>query len=146
LRHAIATDRGGPVGARLGALDLVARRQDKHQEASMQQPEMLPIGSSQVIVVLANDPTEDTVICLDGEHDLSSVETLMQAIARAVDSGRSDLIFDLSRVEFMDSTIINQLVGACTRLGAEGRLARVRDPSPAARCVLEIGGLSHLES
>lgn len=110
----------------------------------MQQPEMLPVGSSQVIVVLANDPTEDTVICLAGEHDLSSVEELMQAIATAVDSGRSDLIFDLSRVEFMDSTVINQLVRACTRLGAEGRSARVRDPSPAARSVLEICGLSRL--
>jgi hypothetical protein len=62
----------------------------------MQQPEMLPVGSSQVIVVLANDPTEDTVICLAGEHDMSSVEQLSQAIAAAVDAGRSDLIFDLA--------------------------------------------------
>ncbi|HET6772415.1 MAG TPA: STAS domain-containing protein [Acidimicrobiales bacterium] len=110
----------------------------------MQQPEMLPVGSSQVIVVLANDPTEDTVICLAGEHDMSSVEQLSQAIAAAVDAGRSDLIFDLSRVEFMDSTIINQLARACTRLGPDGRMARVRDPSPPARCVLEICGLAHL--
>jgi anti-anti-sigma regulatory factor len=57
----------------------------------------------------------------------------MQAIARAVDSGRSDLIFDLSRVEFMDSTIINQLVRACTRLGEAGWLGCVtRRPRPVA--------------
>lgn len=110
----------------------------------MQQPEMLPVGSSQVIVVLANDPTEDTVICLAGEHDMSSVDELSQAIASVVDAGRSDLIFDLSRVEFMDSTIINRLVRACPRLGADGRMARVRDASPAARYVLELCSLSHL--
>jgi anti-anti-sigma factor len=110
----------------------------------MQVPEMLPVGSSQVIVVVANDPTDDTVICLAGEHDMSSVEDLEQAIATAVDAGRCDLIFDLSRVEFMDSTVIYQLVTACTRLGADGRMARVRDPSPAARYVLEICGLTDL--
>jgi anti-anti-sigma factor len=75
---------------------------------------------------------------------MSSVEELSQAIASVVDAGRSDLIFDLSRVEFMDSTIINQFVRARTRLGADGRMARMRDPSPAARCVLEICGLTHL--
>ena len=110
----------------------------------MAQPEMAPIDPSSVIVVPANDPTEDTVVWLGGEHDLSSVEELMQAIATALDSGRSDLIIDLSRVEFIDSTTIDQILAARIRLEAEGRKARVRDPSPAARYVLEICDLTHL--
>lgn len=110
----------------------------------MEQAEMLSVVSSQVFVVLPNDATEETVIGLAGEHDMSSVEELVQAIATALDAGRSDLIFDLSRVEFMDSTIIRQLLRARTRLGADGRTARVRDPSLAARYVLKLCGLTHL--
>ena len=110
----------------------------------MEQPEAPPVAPPQVMVVLANDPTQDTVVWLGGEHDLGSAEDLMQAIATAVDAGPSDLIIDLSRVEFMDSTTIDQILEARTRLVAEGRKAHVRDPSPAARCVLEICGLTHL--
>ena len=110
----------------------------------MAQPEMSPIDPSRVIVVLAKDPTEDTVVWLGGEHDMSSAEELMQAIATALDSGRSDLIIDLSRVEFIDSTTIDQILAARIRLEAEGRKARVRDPSPAARYVLEVCDLTHL--
>ena len=110
----------------------------------MEQSELSPLDAPQVIVVLAKDPTEDTVLWLGGEHDLSSVEELMQAIATAVDCGRSDLIIDLSRVGFMDSTTIDQILAARSRLGAQGRKARVRDPSRAARYLLEICDLTHL--
>ena len=44
----------------------------------------------------------------------------------------------------MDSTTIEQILAACTSLGEEGRMARVRDPSPAARDLLEICNLTHL--
>jgi anti-anti-sigma factor len=87
---------------------------------------------------------EGTVIRLAGEHDMSSVEDLSKAITSVVDAGRSDLTFDLSSVDFMDSTVILELLRARTRLGADGRTARVRDPSPAARYVLDLAGLTHL--
>jgi hypothetical protein len=48
----------------------------------MAQPEMLPVDSSQVIVVLASDPTQDTVAWLRGEHDLSSVEDVRRRSPR----------------------------------------------------------------
>jgi anti-anti-sigma regulatory factor len=118
----------------------------------MEQPETLPVDSPQVFVVLANGSTQDTVVWLGGEHDLSSAEELMQAIATAVESGRSDVVIDLSGVEFMDSktidfmdsTTIDQILAARIRLGAQGRKARIRAPSHAARYLLEICGLTHL--
>ncbi|HZO66285.1 MAG TPA: STAS domain-containing protein [Kribbellaceae bacterium] len=111
----------------------------------MEQPELLSsVDSPQVFVVLANGATQDTVVWLGGEHDLSSAEELMRAIATAAGSGRSDVVIDLSHGAFMDSTTIHQILAARIRLGAQGRKARVRDPSPAARYVLEICGLTHL--
>jgi anti-anti-sigma factor len=110
----------------------------------METPELSEVDSRRVIVGLPNDRSEDTVIWLAGEHDLSSVDELAQAIVTAAGAGRSDLIFDLRYVEFMDSTTIEQILAACTSLGEEGRMARVRDPSPAARYLLEICNPSHL--
>jgi anti-anti-sigma factor len=110
----------------------------------MDQAQTPPVEAPQVIVMLANDPTDDTVVCLGGEHDMSSVDHLMQAIATAAEAGRSDLVFDLSRVDFMDSTTIEQIVSACTRLREDGRMARIRNPSPVARHVLELCRLTDL--
>jgi anti-anti-sigma factor len=110
----------------------------------MEQPDVLEVESSRVIVVLASDPTQATVVWLRGEHDLSTVGEFEQAIATAVDSGRSDLVIDLSRVVFMDSTTIDQILAARRRLASEGRMARVRHPSGPARYLLDICDLTHL--
>ena len=110
----------------------------------MDQAQTPPFDTPQVIVMRANDPTGDTVVWLGGEHDMSSVEQLVQAIATAAEAGRSDLVFDLSCVDFMDSTTIQQIMAAVTRLGEDGRRARIRDPSPVARHVLELCRLTHL--
>ena len=93
----------------------------------MERPEVLPVDAPQDIAVLAKDPSEDTVVWLGGEHDLSSAEELC---------GRSDVVIDLSRVEFMDSTTIDQILAARSRLGAQARrpasaTRRPRGPVPA---------------
>jgi anti-anti-sigma factor len=74
---------------------------------------------------------------------MNSVVDLAQAVDGVMDEGRSDPVFDLSGVVFMDSTIINELLIAFTRLKADGRMARIPDPSAAARRVLELCGLTH---
>lgn len=102
----------------------------------MDQPQT-PVDSTQVVVVLANNGTDETVVWLGGEHDLSSVD------ATAAGAGRSDLVFDLSGVEFMDSTTIEQ-IAARTSLGEDGRMARIRNPSPVARHLLELCRLTDL--
>jgi anti-sigma B factor antagonist len=110
----------------------------------MEHPEISPLESSEVMVVLATDRTEDTLICLGGEHDLSTVGELVRAIAMVVDAGQSDVVIDLSRVEFMDSTTLDQILTARARLGAEGRTARIRNPSRSARFLLELCDLTQL--
>ena len=110
----------------------------------MERPEISLPESPQVVVLLANGHTEDTLVCLAGEHDLSSVEELVRAIATVVDAGTSDVVIDLSRVEFMDSTTLDQILAAHARLGAKGRTARIRNPSRPARYLLELCELTHL--
>lgn len=47
-----------------------------------------------------------------GEIDLTSAEAFGQALADAIDPGRSELHIDLSGVTFMDSSGLNELVRA----------------------------------
>ena len=110
----------------------------------MEHPEISPLESPRVVVVPANGHTEDTLVCLAGEHDLSSVEEMVRAITPVVDAGQSDVVIDLSRVEFMDSTTLDQILAAHARLGAEGRTARIRNPSRPARHPMELCELTHL--
>jgi anti-anti-sigma regulatory factor len=110
----------------------------------MEHPEISPRESPQVVVVPANGDTEDTLVCLAGEHDLSSVGELVRAIAMVVDAGQSDLVIGLGRVEFLDSATLDQILAAHVRLGAEGRTARTRHPSRPARYLLEFCELTHL--
>ena len=58
--------------------------------------------------------------------------------------GQSDVVIDLSRVEFMDSTTLGQILAAHARRGARGRTARIRNPSGPARYLLELCELTHL--
>jgi anti-anti-sigma factor len=48
------------------------------------------------------------------------------------------LIFDLSRLRFMDSAGIAVLIGAAAKVKA----VHLRDPSPIVRRVIEVTGLS----
>jgi anti-anti-sigma factor len=81
------------------------------------------------------------VIRLSGEHDLSTVGALKDAIATAVEHDGADLVFDLSEVAFMDSTTLHQIVSARSSLARSGRAASIRQPTEFASHLLRMTGL-----
>jgi anti-anti-sigma factor len=86
----------------------------------------------------------DVVVCLRGEHDLSTVAELSATMARAITLSDADLVVDLSRVEFMSASTVNIVVWARELLRARDRSLAVRAPSRCARRVLELCDLSDL--
>jgi anti-anti-sigma factor len=86
----------------------------------------------------------DVVVCLRGEHDLSTVAELSATMARAITLSDADLVVDLSRVEFMSASTVNVVVWARELLRARHRSLAVRTPSRCARRVLELCDLSDL--
>jgi anti-anti-sigma factor len=84
------------------------------------------------------------VVCLRGDHDLSTVTELSATMARAITLGDGDLVVDLSRVEFMSAATVSVIVRARELLGARDRSLAVRTPSRCARRVLELCDLSDL--
>lgn len=68
------------------------------------------------------------VIELAGELDLRSEGELVTELERAEASDAQEIVLDLSRLEFIDSTGIKVLVLAANRSRASGRLGLLRGP------------------
>jgi anti-sigma B factor antagonist len=78
-------------------------------------------------------PVDDrhAVITVAGELDLSNHQQLRRAVAAAVDSGRCDIVIDLSDTRFLDSAALGTLIGARRQTYARGGSFEIlcRDPS-----------------
>ena len=69
---------------------------------------------------------DHTLIEVGGEIDVYTAPKLRECITELVDQGRRDLIIDLEKVEFMDSTGLGVLVGGLKRVRThEGSLELV---------------------
>lgn len=86
-----------------------------------------------------------TVVWLRGEHDLSTVHALSDALSRAIADDDRDLVVDLGKVEFMGASTIGVLVRARQDLQARGRTLTLRDPSRVAARVLDVCGVDVAE-
>lgn len=72
-----------------------------------------------------------------GEHSAA----FKLALDEAIDAGAYDLIVDGSRIAYMDSTGIGEMVGALRRLMPSGGRLGIAAPSPKLREILDITGL-----
>ncbi|MGO9321540.1 MAG: STAS domain-containing protein [Solirubrobacteraceae bacterium] len=66
-----------------------------------------------------------SVISVEGDLDLASAPRLKWMLLDALEEGHSQLILDLSRATFMDSTALGVLVGVNRSLDDRGTLAIV---------------------
>ena len=60
------------------------------------------------------------IIEVGGEIDVYTAPRLREVAVEAIDAGHRQLIVDIERVEFLDSTGLGVLVGALKRVRAEG--------------------------
>ncbi len=69
-----------------------------------------------------------TVVDVTGEVDVYTAPALRERLIALVESGRTDLVVDLTAVRFMDSTGLGLLVGVLKRIrGLGGQLQLVID-------------------
>lgn len=69
-----------------------------------------------------------TVVDVTGEVDVYTAPALRERLIALVESGRTDLVVDLTQVRFMDSTGLGLLVGVLKRIrGLGGQLQLVID-------------------
>jgi len=93
--------------------------------------------AARVTTSVGTDGDGRTMIVLAGEIDLTTVPAVRSAITDAV-SRSAEIVFDMSAVDFMDSSGIAVLVEA----GSPSGWVVIRRPSLAVRRVIEATGLA----
>jgi anti-sigma B factor antagonist len=81
-----------------------------------------------------------SVISVEGELDLATAPRLKWVLVDVLEAGCTQLVVDLSRVHFLDSTALGVLVGVKRRLDADARLAVVC-ARPAVLKIFEFSGM-----
>ncbi len=81
-----------------------------------------------------------SVIDVEGDLDLATAPQLKWMLVNALDEGHSQLVLDLTRTTFMDSTALGVLVGVTRSLGADGTLAIVCASNTLVK-IFELSGM-----
>lgn len=92
-------------------------------------------------------PGDVYVIAPEGEIDIDTAPILQRAVARALEEMSNALVFDLTRVSFMDSSAVNVVLGARKRVAAfGGKVAVVCPDDPLGRVfeILAVRDLLHV--
>jgi anti-sigma B factor antagonist len=91
--------------------------------------------------IIQSQPDERTsVVALEGELDLGRAPSLKWALVDSVDAGYKQLVVDLSKVRFMDSTALSVLVGVNRSLDVGARMAIVCVNSNVLK-IFELSGM-----
>ncbi len=94
--------------------------------------------------IAGRDSLGRTVVWLRGEHDASTALALSKTVARAIQRNSSDLVLDLSGVQFMDSATAGVIGDSLAALHRRSRSLTLRAPSPGAQRFLNLGSLGEL--
>ena len=102
-------------------------------------------GAAAGSAAVAFDQSGTPVITLTGEIDISNVDPLRATIEPVVEQAPERVVFDLSGLDFMDSSGIALLLHVAARAGS----VHLRGTSTLVRRILEVSGLSdilHIDS
>jgi len=84
------------------------------------------------------------IIELEGEVDVYTAPQLKQQMINLLESGARELVVDLTKVDYLDSTALGVLIGGLKRMRErDGNMVLVC-PSPRIRRVFEITGLDKI--
>ena len=77
-------------------------------------------------------------VAVGGEVDLHTAPALKLALGEVIDEGARNILVDLSRATFIDSTTLGVLMGAVKRLRHTGGELAVACPDPNVRRIFAI--------
>ena len=87
------------------------------------------------------EEAERSVIRLSGELDLANADSLEAELDKALGDDHREVVVDLERLSFIDSTGLALLIRAVDRDGDRGRLSCVPSRGLAVQRVLHVTGL-----
>jgi anti-sigma B factor antagonist len=82
-----------------------------------------------------------TLVEVSGRIDSMNADELGKALSNAMDSGDTQLVLDLSSVEYMSSAGLREMVNSLKKAKKAAGDLRIAQPSDRVREVLEMAGL-----
>jgi anti-sigma B factor antagonist len=103
---------------------------------------MAELGPADEAYCAADVSREDgaAVIRLSGELDMVSVDSVRAVIDEVLASENARLVFELSGLEFMDSSGIALLISVTKKVPA----VEIRNPTAIVRRIIELTGLTEI--
>jgi anti-sigma B factor antagonist len=89
-----------------------------------------------------NEQEGRSVVSLRGEIDVYTAPRLRQALIDLVNGGANDIVVDMERVEFLDSTGLGVLVGGLKRVKSNEGSLRLVITQDRIMKIFDITGLS----
>lgn len=100
-----------------------------------------PQQSATQFAITCQELDESTnVVSVEGELDLTTAPRLKWMLLDSLQEGRKQLVVDLSRTSFMDSTALGVLVVVNRRLGEDARMAIACSHSAVLK-IFELSGM-----
>jgi anti-anti-sigma factor len=98
----------------------------------------VPVGAFTVSVV---DTAIEALVTISGELDATTCEELTSCLRPVLADSLSDVVIDLSGVEFVDSAAVHLLTRVSLELLTSGRRLVVANPSPPVVRLLSLTDL-----
>jgi anti-sigma B factor antagonist len=96
---------------------------------------------------LYEEPDADRdVVVLRGEYDVSTASALSATLAAAIARDGTDVVVDMSGVEFIDAATVGVIIRGREFLQERSRSLTLRSPAPCARRVLDLCGVPDVAS
>jgi anti-sigma B factor antagonist len=92
--------------------------------------------------ISVRDDAGRKTVTVEGEVDVATAPALRDELYRLIEQGTSEVVVDLSGMDFIDSTGLGVFVGALKRARESGGGIELRGLQPSARKVFDITGLS----
>jgi anti-anti-sigma factor len=83
-------------------------------------------------------PDGKVVIDLRGEVDVYNAPRLREELNRQFLAGRTDIVLDVHRLDFVDSTGLGVIIAAAKRAGDIGGHVTLRAPTQAVQRILDL--------
>jgi anti-anti-sigma factor len=89
------------------------------------------------------DQQPGVVIFLEGDFDVSKIGDLGHLVSEAMHKSRK-IIFDLSGLKFLDSSVIGFILYECRKLIDKGYQLKFRNLTDEVRDLFDLLGISHI--
>lgn len=93
-----------------------------------------------------SDNIDSWVVNISGELDVSCAENLKRELNEKIDEKISDVVLDMSDLQYIDSTGVGIIVGIMKRLKAEDKKISIKNPKSNVKKIFSITGLDQLIS